>query len=67
MRKKILFEHGDQSPNPWDLPHSRQNAKRGRQAAPPFRHRERRSGSIPGVPCPPSRHDQYNAAAGISG
>ena len=34
MRKKALIKHGDQSPNPWDLPHSSQNAKRGRQAAP---------------------------------
>jgi hypothetical protein len=67
MRKRALSEHGDQSPTPWDLPHSRRNAKRGRQAAPPFRHRKRRSGSIPGVPYPPSRHRKYNAASGISG
>jgi len=63
MRKKTLFQHGDQSPNPWDLPHFRQNAQQGRQAAPPFRHRARRSGSIPGVPCPPPQHRQYNPAA----
>jgi hypothetical protein len=65
MRKKALFEHGDQSPNPWNLPLSRWLGWRGRQAAPPIQHRQRRSGSIPGEPYPPLRHGQYNAGPGF--
>ena len=47
----------------WNISLSGQNGWRGRQAAPPFRPRERRSGSIPGEPYPPSRLRQYNAGA----
>ena len=64
MRKTTLFEHGDPSPNPWNLALSGWLGGRGRQAAPPVQHRERRSGSIPGEPYPPSRLAQYNAAPG---
>lgn len=66
MRTKAFFEYGDQSPNPWDFALSRQNGRRGRQAAPPFRHHERRSGSIPGEPYPPSRLGHYSEEAGFA-
>lgn len=58
-----MLNMGTLSPYPWNLALSGQNGWRGRQAAPPFRPRDRRSGSIPGVPCPPSRLDQSSTVA----
>ena len=64
MRKRAFDEHGDQSPNPWDFSHSGRNSRLGRQAAPLFQHRPRRSGSIPGGPYPPWRLIKRNTAVG---
>ena len=53
---------GTLSPNPWDLPLSRQNGgfRLGRPVtAPPFRPLGRRSGRIPALPYPPPRCVQY--------
>ena len=59
---------GTLSPNPWDLPLSRQNGDfcLGRPlTAPPFRPLGRRSGRIPASPYPPPRCVQYKTPAVI--
>jgi len=60
---------GTLSPNPWDLPLSRQNGsfRLGRPVtAPPFRPLDRRSGRIPAWPYPPPRYVQYKTTASVT-
>jgi hypothetical protein len=59
-RKENLFLHGDQSPNPWDLPPSGQHdVQAGGVAARPCQPLSRRSGRFPALPYPPLRQRQF--------
>jgi len=50
MRKSTLLQHGDQSPNPWDLPHSHQNTKQG--GKPPRCSGTASGAQVPSLECP---------------
>jgi hypothetical protein len=58
------FLHGDQSPNPWDLPRSGQHdVQAGGAAAQPCQPLSRRSGRFPALPYPPLRQGQSTLPA----
>ncbi len=65
MRNKAFLHMGTSPQTPGIYRFRARISGGGGKPPRPFRHRERRSGSIPGEPYPPSRHGQYSAAAGI--